>query len=725
MTDVIRQLRSYGEQLEAGIVSLEVDEVRTQHVGAGPVRPLLDRPSPSRVPRWVTVVVAAGAVLVIGLLVLIGLRERADKPVVDQPTVTTIDSAPTTSPSTPANTGVPLTPSGVEVLAYGSEFFGSVVSDASGVIWGQGPAGVLRYDPSIQETRRWTIADDAWFGPGVFADVATAREGGVWLYGSLVVHFDGTTFTQVIEAPGMGDVQALAEASDGKLWAAVNGAGLLYWNGSAWVESPVTPGADSLIAVDDLGGVWVTKATLQRASDDWHFFALVHYDGLDWVGYEMSDLGAGLSAANVSAIDALAIDPEGDPWLAMAPRGGQGPRLFNLHSGIWTTHTPPGLTTNLNPVSVVNASDGTVWASFVDDYDGDLRVAAYDGDTWTTYGPAAGLYASGWVIADLATTPDGVFLGRGSELLELVGDVWVRVLPGPESSPPGYLDVLVPLSTDESWGADWTTVWHFRDGLSEAHSPATGLPVDGIHDLALGPDDTVWVAAETGTALFEESTWSLIDTGPSSMVEAGPDGSMWVAAGSALEDNLRLVAFKRVGETWGATPIEPPPIDIIDSWALGTDGSMWVGSHGSGWTLPGRGMARYREGTWEVVDRIGASTIEMVGDIVVFPNGEVWTIVTTDGGGPFIVRYDGSEWRIDETATLPSGHSGFDANHRLWVDSTGMVYMPRTEGTHTELLAFDGTAWTVLPGEFPLIVSVAPDGSIWCWDGNLVVYPKP
>ena len=716
----MRQLSGYGQQLDATMVAPAVDDVRTQRVGAGPVRPVLDRPSRSHVPRWVAVASAAAAVVIIGGVLVIVAVQGGQSPVVDQPTNTTINSRPSTSLPTSVDVSVPLTPSGLEVVASGPEFFGSVVSDASGVIWGYGPAGLLRYDHSIDETTRWTVADDAWFDPGIFADIAPARDGGVWLYGSLVVRFDGTTFAEVIEVPGLGDTYAMAEASDGTLWASVQGAGLLQWNGSAWFETAVAVSADSLVAADDLGGVWVTEATLETAPGDWSLFAVVRYDGTQWVGYEVADLGVDV----ISAIHALAIEPGGNPWLATEPRGGQGPRLFSLHSGTWSTHVLPGPATSLDPTSVAIGPDGTVWAAFVDDYDGDLMVARFAGQTWTTYGPESGLDASGWVIADLAVTADGVFLGRGPELLELVDGEWMQVLPDPEAMTLYGLDLLLPVSDDEVWGVDWDTVWHYGDGVWEQYSAPDGLPAAGIQSLTLGPAGTVWVATDEGVAYLDGNRWTVVDEGPADAVASRSRGPVFASGGFAADDSLRMVAFERVEGTWTATPIEQPPLDIIDSMAVGVDGSVWIGSHGGGWTLPGKGMARYHEGVWEVIDHIGTSTIEMVGDIAVAPNGDVWTIVTArDGRGPFVVQYDGSEWTIHEGVLLVPGHDGFDLGHRLWIDATGVVYVLRPNGAGLELVVFEGVEWTVRSGDLPYLLTIGPDGSIWAWEGNLLRYP--
>ncbi len=61
MTDLLKQLHGYGEQLEARMGVLEVEDVRFVRVGAGPVRAIVDREPPHR-RRWLIAAAAGGSV---------------------------------------------------------------------------------------------------------------------------------------------------------------------------------------------------------------------------------------------------------------------------------------------------------------------------------------------------------------------------------------------------------------------------------------------------------------------------------------------------------------------------------------------------------------------------------------------------------------------------------------------------------------------------------------
>ena len=277
MTDLIRQLRDYGDQIETTMVAPHVDEVRTERVGAGPVRPILERPHRSPVPRWV-VVVAVAAVVAAGAALVISAEREGDDPVVDQSTETTLDSSPTSSIPGLHESSRPLEPSGLEFVAGPhTDFFTGIVSDESGAIWGWGAPGLARFDPATGETRTWTVSEDPWFSPRFITGIVPARDGGVWMCGAVLARFDGTGFTRVIEPPN--DVIGFAEAHDGGLWAATLGDGVLRWDGSAWTPTAVVAvHGNSSIVADASDGVWVTNGRLdQRGSLD---VPLLHFDGI-------------------------------------------------------------------------------------------------------------------------------------------------------------------------------------------------------------------------------------------------------------------------------------------------------------------------------------------------------------------------------------------------------------------------------------------------------------
>ena len=101
MTDLFRQLHGYGEQLEAQMGVLEVEDVRFVRVGSGPVRPILERDTRHR-RRWLITVVTVVVAVIVGVGGwFVVARRGTERPVITTPpVVTSTTGVPTTTTTT-------------------------------------------------------------------------------------------------------------------------------------------------------------------------------------------------------------------------------------------------------------------------------------------------------------------------------------------------------------------------------------------------------------------------------------------------------------------------------------------------------------------------------------------------------------------------------------------------------------------------------------------------
>ena len=211
--------------------------------------------------------------------------------------------------------------------------------DLSGALWVASGGGV------------GVFAHRAWRGTAaempVFS-VAAGSGGTAWVGMStgLVerVRLDGDTpFAERVARSTLGDVQTIAVAPDGTVWA-----------GCACPDG----GAD----------------------------CLAHFDGRAWqVVHPVPGAGS------VGAID-IAIAPDGDVWVALMEQPAGTSLIARLRGSRWTVYDgADGVPDGVGSLAV--AADGTVWA-------GGNGIARFDGRAWTVLQP------NHW-FGPISTAPDG------------------------------------------------------------------------------------------------------------------------------------------------------------------------------------------------------------------------------------------------------------------------------------------------------------------------------
>ncbi len=329
-----------------------------------------------------------------------------------------------------------------------------------------------------------------------------------------------TSAPEVTAAGRINEVEDLALATDGYLWAATRG-GVVRWDLATrtplvFTESDGLPVRSvSAIAAAPDGSIWV-------AGRDW--IAHNEHQAEEWTVYTSSEvplLGEDLGD--------LAVGPDGAVWVAVGREG-----LLH-YDGSWSeVTTPPELRTFPWTASLGVAPNGTVWAAL----HLSEGVVAYDGATWRRYTQADGLPGP---LSNLAVASDGtVWVGGEGIYGDPEGDVLAGGL--------AHFD-----------GTSWTS-YSVDDGLLSNEA-----------DVVAGPDGTVWalhpeLSAETaeelgvaslpaGISRFDGITWTtypdVAADGGGAVVSA--DGTLWMGSSQGV------IGFDGIGTTHLHVSIDSNP----------------------------------------------------------------------------------------------------------------------------------------------------------------------
>jgi|GEM_PF-5883996 len=205
------------------------------------------------------------------------------------------------------------------------------------------------------------VTDGKW---GALASVAGSATH-TWVVGNgVVLRWTGTTFEAVFHADA--DIfTSVWAADDSHAWAVGSGDGLVTWNGSAWLATPILDGSSKPIPFVDVAG--------SSANDVWALSgaSLYHYDGSAWTQKTLP-----VNASHVWS------EQPGIVWLTT-------PLAVYRGDGItWTKHQPASgtLFSSLSAyfVDVGGRSPTDVWAAGLDGL-----VYRYDGTHWTSMATGA------------------------------------------------------------------------------------------------------------------------------------------------------------------------------------------------------------------------------------------------------------------------------------------------------------------------------------------------
>jgi len=611
-----------------------------------------------------------------------------------------------------------LVSTGAHLLTAASDYSNVAVDDL-GFIWVGGDGHLTRFDPRGGDSRTWTVSDDLAFGEWL-SGLSPARGGGVWaILGDSLRWFDGERFRDVVEPPGSfpdGDTfDAVVEAPDGSLWAASNDQGLFRWDGSSWSRID-DAGADS-VAVDASGVIWFGNAREAPGG------AVARYDG------ELRRFTGDDSPALSGEVVSIEPLSDGTVWVGT----NRGVAMFDGAS--WSSFEPTAIGLS-GAVSISVGRDGTVWAASSSGSTGAVRVARYDGRTWSRFGPKDGLPSeTPWLVATSVASEDGVFVGTGSGLFRLDGDHWtiVPIVPARPDTPTDVGEATVPLAGVEgiktsggflwAWGED--EIWRYSDG---EWSPYSGTPGSFIRDLALARDG-LWAVGTARLHHFDGDEWQVVrpDLQPWSIAVDPGNGALWVSASDRIH--------RWDGSAF--TDIAGPGEGDLGSVVATTDGVVWA-SGLNVWVPWLGGLARYDEagGAWATVRPLGGADDMPALALAATPDGGLWAILADwfedwesreAAGEPTVVwtlahRNPSGEWTVYDEAPpriFPMVMAADD--EAVWL-AQGSATVEGFDVELTGVLRFDGETWeNHLEGTLVTELAVAPDGTVWyvAEDGGL------
>ncbi len=583
----------------------------------------------------------------------------------------------------PPHRGAVLVPTGIDVLTPDTGAYRRMVADGDGILWARGESGrLVRLDPASESAQTWTVADDAVF---VSADIAPARDGGVWLIGERALRrFDGAVFREVLDAPT--DMVTAVEAPDGTLWAATADGAALHWDGSSWSRldagRPNPNSVMSSIAVDAAGRLWIGWTQYPWPSGSgW----VSLYDGSAWTIFDADDAGAlGMPVREIAEL------PDRTVWVATA--GG----LARFDGSTWTD------VAGCDTWSVAATPDGALWFASYDLSMGGTMVSQFDGQSWTSYGPSDGLPGpdeSGSEAASVVPTKDGVYVATGAGIYRLAGSRWARVWPVAQA--PAGLGRLLAVSHDEIWAVFSSGPWHFSKGAWTLEPVDPRYPRGHVNDLALAPDGTVWAAGTDGVSYRRDGRWVVADATRANAIYVGDDGTVWAAGLGGATVGVEVWMLRFDGTQWVRGPVASCPLSGVASLAIDSSGEVWAG--GTDGVAAG-GLARFDGQSWKVVREVAGSEVR---NVVVFgtaSGGDIWVEVESPESTRQIVRFDGTIWTATEE---PAGARAID------LAADGTVWVSTDRGP----AVLDGERW-VLPHANVQVrttgaISVAPDGTVF------------
>ncbi|HEY7023073.1 MAG TPA: hypothetical protein VH349_18290 [Ktedonobacterales bacterium] len=211
------------------------------------------------------------------------------------------------------------------------------------------------------------------------------------------------------------------------------------------------------------------------------------------------------------------------------------------------------------------------------------------------------------------------------------------------------------------------TTWRIIPSPNSTQYPSSGLSA---------------VSALSPTSAWAVGSTSYMDGGPIQSLTEQWDGSTWHVMASPGKDGLGGVAVVSATDVWAVGSLsshQVRPTTMIEHW------------NGTQWSLVSSPNPGPLSDTLNGVAAISASEVWAVGE----------SVTATNATQPLIERWDGANWHIIPSPTLPSGTVGGTLNSVVALSATDAWVVgdyTASEHTHALIAHWDGDAWKLVAG---------------------------
>jgi signal transduction histidine kinase len=396
--------------------------------------------------------------------------------------------------------------------------------------------------------------------------VASARSGGVWIFGNELAKWEEGELKGVAAAPfsaGRTSVRCLYEDRSGALWCATSREGVYRFDGGRFQPIPNSESSVESVTEDREGNIWLgTDSGLRRLRTK----AFVVID---------------------APVTNIAEDDSGAIWLAgretgVVRRTGATEQAFRFrssqsslpvmavcadHSGrLWM-----GTSTGLFQATVADPTS----ARRIDPLVRGVRIflCTRSNEVWASNGGTVGVLRDGRFLPVTATLPHGhditaltedsegsVICGtsHGSVLryesaASAGGPAWVPVR-GAGLLPNATIHAILPLAPEETWVATTDGLVLLANGHVRRFTPADGLPDDIVLQLLPGASGSLWLATPRGLYRVSRHELLAVADGRGERITAVTYGPEQGLSGVAPTTNYQPAAWRdRRGQLWFCT----------------------------------------------------------------------------------------------------------------------------------------------------------------------------
>jgi ligand-binding sensor domain-containing protein len=351
--------------------------------------------------------------------------------------------------------------------------------------------------------------------------------------------------------------------------------------------------------------------------------------------------------------------------------------------------------------------------------DNDVRAIAIDaqGNKWigTYWGGLAKFDGVNWTVYN--TSNSGLPYNRVTAIaIDGQGNKWIGT-PGALAKFDGVKWTIYPVGVDALAIDGRGNIWIASAGLVKFdgvnwtvyNTSNSGLPVNGIHKIAIDRQGNVWIGTIGGGLVkFDGINWTVYNRSNSGLpydwvyeIAIDAQGNKWIGTYQGLLGG-GLAKFDGVNWTVYNTSNSGLPDNFANAITIDDKGNKWIGTRGGLVKFDGVNWISYNTSSSGLPDN-------NIYAIAIDGQGNKW-IGTYYGG---LVKFDGINWTVYNTS-----NSGFPYND-VWaitIDGQGNKWI----GTYWGLAKFDGTKWTFytrsnsgLPNNWVRAIAIDSQGNKW------------